>query len=619
MYIKSLFSYITLFRRMSFKQIYWRIKKILKYNVFYKYKPKRRLDIDKHKDIVLGDLPFKMDVITKNDNFKYYENIISVADKIKNNSFNFLNIEINLGKNFNWNSQEISDSLWKYNLNYFDFNLILLKAYLYTNDYSYINKIEELMDKWINETKLGEKVTWDPYPISRRVVNWIITLCFFDKHSLSNEKFLKKVKSSLIQQTNFLYNNLELDLQNNHLTSNAKALIWSGVILKGYHDSDKWFKKGYKIFKKRVRDEIQSDGFQNENSSSYHMVTIQDYLETILLLKANDKKVPEGLLDILEKMFEALQSILKPDGSIPLLNDSITNYPMNASELMAVGALIFNKSDFKWSFKESEMNYLAWIFGNEGLEDFISLPKIEPDYKSVALKDTGFYVMKNGWDEHSTYLLFNCSDISPRHCPGHGHADALSFELYAKGQTIMMDPGVYSYHDKKYRYYFKSTKNHNTVIVDGKDQSEILGSFRFGKIAEIKPLNWIKSVESDLVSAQHNGYKDVIHKRSIEFNKKDLFIINDIIEGYGTKNIDLVFNMGSKLKDLELIKDNKCICIFDKCRVTLEITTNKIWGKFRIEDGWISEEWNKLQKNKKIIYSVYEELPIKIKTKIYIE
>lgn len=619
MNMKKMFSYITLLKRMSSKQIYWRAKKILKYNIVYKYKRKKELDINEYKDIVLGHIPFKMDVVDKNTDFKYYESIISTADKIKGNSFNFLNIEKSLGNNFNWSLKNISDSLWKYNLNYFDFNLILLKAYLYTEDYSYINKIEELMNKWIDETKLGQKVTWDPYPISRRIVNWIITLCFLKKHSLSNEKFLMKVISSLIQQTDFLYNNLELDLQNNHLTSNAKALIWSGVILKGYHKSDKWFEKGYTILEKRIKDEIQSDGFQNENSSSYHMVTIQDYLETILLLDANDKKISKDLLDILEKMFGALQAILKPDGSIPLLNDSVDNYPMAASELMAVGALMFNRSDFKWSFKESKMNYLVWIFGKEGLVNFNSLQITEPDYSSIALKNAGFYVMRNGWDEYSTYLLFNYSDISPRHCPGHGHADALSFELYSKGQTIMMDPGVYSYHDENYRYYFKSTKNHNTVIIDGEDQSEIVGSFRFGKIAEVKSLNWINDSERELVSAQHNGYKDITHERSIEFNKKNLFIINDVIEGYENKNIDLVFNMSTNLKDVELIKDNKCICIFNNFRVILETTTNKTLGEFRIEDSWISEEWNKLQENKKIVYSVYEELPVKIKTKIYID
>lgn len=106
-----------------------------------------------------------------------------------------------------------------------------------------------------------------------------------------------------------------------------------------------------------------------------------------------------------------------------------------------------------------------------------------------------------------------------------------------------------------------------------------------------------KYISSKIVQ-RHNGYKDIIHIRSIEFNRENLFIINDSIEGFGTKNIDLVFNMSPKLQNITIKNDNKCICIFDNFKVILDINTNKILGKFKIENGWVSEEWNQLQKIK---------------------
>src|SRR5699024_2512027 len=136
MSIKKLISYTTLIKRMSCKQIYWRVKKILKYNFLYKYKKEPELNnTKKYMDANIGVLPFKMEVVNQDINPEYYNNIISYADNIKTNNFDFLNIELELGSDFNWDPKEITDPLWNYNLNYFDFNLTLLKAYLYTKNY----------------------------------------------------------------------------------------------------------------------------------------------------------------------------------------------------------------------------------------------------------------------------------------------------------------------------------------------------------------------------------------------------------------------------------------------------------------------------------------------------
>ena len=60
----------------------------------------------------------------------------------------------------------------------------------------------------------------------------------------------------------------------------------------------------------------------------------------------------------------------------------------------------------------------------------------------------------------------------------HAHADALSVEVRYGGVDILADPGTYCYHgDPAWRSYFRSTIAHNTLEIDGRNQSVEGGPF----------------------------------------------------------------------------------------------------------------------------------------------
>ena len=66
----------------------------------------------------------------------------------------------------------------------------------------------------------------------------------------------------------------------------------------------------------------------------------------------------------------------------------------------------------------------------------------------------------------------------------HGHADALAFTLSVGGLEFLVDPGTYAFHAHgAWRQYFRGTAAHNTLRVDGKDQSESGGDFMWLKKA----------------------------------------------------------------------------------------------------------------------------------------
>ncbi len=109
--------------------------------------------------------------------------------------------------------------LWTYNLHYFDdLNAADRSARRAWHD--------RLVERWIDENPPGAGIGWDPYPVSRRMVNWI-------KWSLGGNVLTPKARQSLAVQARWLNRRIESHLQGNHVFANAKALIHAGLYLRG--------------------------------------------------------------------------------------------------------------------------------------------------------------------------------------------------------------------------------------------------------------------------------------------------------------------------------------------------------------------------------------------------
>ncbi|CAM5456719.1 hypothetical protein SANTM175S_04109 [Streptomyces antimycoticus] len=80
----------------------------------------------------------------------------------------------------------------------------------------------------------------------------------------------------------------------------------------------------------------------------------------------------------------------------------------------------------------------------------------------------------------------------------HAHADALSVEVRHDGVDVLADPGTFCYHGQPgRRRYFRSTLGHNTLQVDGGDQSVSGGPFLWTRHARSRVLTADTSDTSD--------------------------------------------------------------------------------------------------------------------------
>jgi len=526
---------------------------------------------------------------------------VGQADEICAGRFTFLNQTLSFPVvQPDWQASPDGDLLWTYNLHYFEYAYDLYWAYCATDKEHYLQRLLELMLLWINENPFWTRTAWNAYPLSKRLIAWTTLVGHLHRHPAVDHQQLDVIVSSLCQQAAFLAQNVEYDVDNNHLITNARALVWSGIHLVGHSQSAKWYHKGLAILLRESKRQILADGGHWERSTSYQAVVLQDFLETVVLLRNVDRdaNAANELLATVNRMFDFLLNLIRPDGKLPLLNDSVEGYPLDFVDLFATGALMFARADLKWASTSSTGSYVEWLFGVEGLASYRSLAFDSPSLASVSMPDSGYHVLRTKLMERTLYLCFDCGPIGPTHSSAHAHADTLSFELSLGAQPLLIDPGTYEYRSGPWRDYFRSTYAHNTVTVDNLDQSSFWGSFRVATMANARFLYWDGEVETVDLIGEHDGYQrlssSVIHRRKIRYIGPDQIIIEDTLESDGSQShqYHLSFHLAPSVCSLDA-SSGICTAIFSN-NISLEFLPEHPSGMIaELHSGWYARFWKR--------------------------
>jgi len=388
--------------------------------------------------------------------------------------FTFLNKEYHYtqGK-IDWN-YAIYGKLWTYNLTYFDY---LLQSNVTKRNglafiYEFIEKIDSVSDGLM------------PFPISLRGINWIK---FLSKHKIED----RKINDSLYAQYLILMDNIEYHVLGNHLLENGFSLLFGAY----YFQDEKLYAKAKKILTEELEEQILQDGAHFELSPMYHQLMLFRVLDCINLLQNNQWKEHDLLGLLTEKaeiMLGWLHTMTFKNGAIPLLNDSANKIAPTTKELTAY-ALKLN-SEFR--------------------------------IQNSELSDSGYRKVTNDHYE----MVMDVGNIGPDYIPGHAHSDTFSFELYIDRQPVIVDTGLSTYEANDRRQWERSTKAHNTVVVDGDEQSQVWGGFRVAKRAKIIGLE----ESQNCIEATHDGYRSrgVWHTRRFKMERNRI-VINDYIKSEG--------------------------------------------------------------------------------------
>ena len=458
--------------------------------------------------------------------------------------------------------------IWE--LNRHQYFATLGQAYLLTGDEQYVRTFVSHLESWMdgNPPKLG--INWaSSLEVGFRSMSWLWAFYFFKSSPSLTPEVFKDACKFLYLSARHLESYLSTYFSpNTHLTGEALGLFFLGTLLPEFKDARRWRDLGSRILIEQLATHVKSDGVYFEQSSYYHRYTTDFYLHFILLSRANNFALPNEVDDSVVKLLDHLMYITRPDGSTPLFGDDdggrLTMLDDRTADdfrgTVAVGSAVFSRSDYKF-VAENAGETLLWLMGVEGLAHFDSLPIEPPEETSRPFFDGGYFVMRDGWTHDSNYLLFDCGPHGSLNC-GHAHADALSFDLAARGHTALVDAGTYTYTgSKELRDWFRGSHAHNTVTIDGESSSLPNGAFSWKTKARCTLVNWISEQRFDFVSGNHDGFNrlpaPVTLTREILFLKRDYWIIRDVFDSSTSHQLDLRFHFDSH-PDAESTLDIYC-------------------------------------------------------------
>ncbi len=385
-------------------------------------------------------------------------------------------------------------ALWLYHAHYCDD----VASDEVTND-----EKQRLVSAWIEGNQTREGPGWDAYPISRRIVNWL-------KYYLQGGELNQDAIDSVATQVDYLSRNLEFHLLGNHLLANLKTLIFAGLVL-DTPAADKWLAMGQQLLKEQLAEQILPDGGHHELSPMYHAVVLEDLLDLVNLSTGVSPGLRTDLEPLCASMLGWLSTMTHPDGGIALFNDAALNGCVSTATLYDYAKRLGIPA------VRSEQE--------EGQLDRIQ-----------DLPQSGYVRIDRG----SAALFADIAPIGPAHIPGHAHADTLSFELSVEGHRVVVNSGTSTYQNNAERHRQRSTGAHNTVVIDGKNSSDVWSTFRVGQRAAVQNRRVVEDPASYAASGRHDGFlksAGVMHSRSFEVSDSEL-IIRDTLTGSGKHEIE---------------------------------------------------------------------------------
>jgi hypothetical protein len=439
----------------------------------------------------------------------------------------------------------------------------LAKAYYLTGDERFAREAVAQLLGWIEQNPPGIGIHWhSSLELGLRALSWLWTLWFLLPSRALDETAARAIGKSLCAQLDHVHAFPSLySAPNTHLLGEAAALFVGGLVFDGSERGTAWRRRGGELLAGELERQIDCDGAHVELSDCYHCYALDFLLQAFVLARRCGRPFGAVAGAKLERMLEFLAHLTRPDGALPRLGDDDGGRALALAEpcyrdgrdLLSTGAALFARADFKQragGYREETF----WLLGEAGRERFRALPEEAPRGLRSYYSEAGYYVLRTGWGRDDAHLTFDCGGLG-RLGGGHGHADALSLTLHAAGRDLLVDPGTFVYNgDPAWRDFFRSTRAHNTVAVDDRDQSDTAGTFRWRRGARASLVESASFEGLDYLAGEHDGYAGlgVIHRRRLVGARPDWWLVVDELRGEGEHTIELFFHFAPEAEVSEL-------------------------------------------------------------------
>ena len=424
--------------------------------------------------------------------------------------------------------------------------LVLGRAFAQTGDRRYYDEFVTQLTDWIRRNPPLVGTNWaSMLELAFRSLSWTWALHFFAAagSARDTEPWTVDLLLALDRQLTHIADNLSRYFSpNTHLTGEALALYVTGRALPELPASSARAALGRQILLDEANRQVLPDGGHAERSTHYHRYSTDFYLFALNVARASGEPWAGAFREPALRQATFLRSIADDTGRIPLIGDDDGGQlfpicgrpPADCADTLATAAVLLNEP---WLSVGSIPEETYWLCGSSH-----DVERVDPagvPQRSTAFPNAGYCVSRGRRGDH---LVFDCGPHGYLN-GGHAHADALSIVLTAGGRPLLVDPGTATYTmDPARRDRFRSSAMHNTVVIDGRSQSEPFGAFHWRTSTDARCVRWESARERDVAIGEHSGYAPFLHSREIVADHGRGWTIVDRIDGIGEARASVMWH-----------------------------------------------------------------------------
>jgi hypothetical protein len=495
----------------------------------------------------------------------------------------------------------------------------LAQAWRLTGEARYAEACRHLLDSWFTQCPYPMGVHWtSSLELALRLLNW-----YFAWHLLGGDAsvlfegtegqtFRQRWQVSIYQHCHFIAGHLSLHSSaNNHLLGEYMGLLVGSIGWPLWPQSRAWRDVAVRGFEQQALSQNACDGVNLEQATYYHHEVADMMILCGLIGRTNGIEFSEAYWDRLESMLVFIGAIMDSDGHVPMIGDADDAQMVRLSpqrdvspyrSLLATGAVLFDSAAMARQAGHFD-DKSRWLLGDAAEQQFISLRDDPRANHQLKVRERvfplgGYYLLGQNFGQPDEALLVaDAGPLGYLSIAAHGHADALSFTLNVAGQEVLIDPGTYAYHaQKKWRDYFRGTSAHNTVRVDGVDQSVSGGNFLWTTHARARCEAFETDELRDRFVGSHDGYgrlpDPVVHRREIVFDKATWTIdVFDTLSCTTTHDVELFWHFAEGCR----VELDSVVVLVDcgRSRLSLSMTAlgfavELLVGRESSPLGWVS-------------------------------
>lgn len=498
-------------------------------------------------------------------------------DDILLNRFEFNHESYQLPDPIDWKNNPSRDVEWLILLHKFYYAVGLGVAYHETKDCRYAEKWMELTSSWIDAVPL-DFLSSDV--AGRRIQNWIFAHYYFmtlDPSPVISPTFYLKFLESIYRQVNHLCEHLTP--ARNHRTLELYAIFLAAVVFPEMKGSEEWLAFSKDELLKNIQTDLLPDGVHCELSTDYHHLVLKNYLGIRKLAALNRIAMPEEFDQLVRKALTFSLYVHKPDGTIPSLSDGDVR---SFLDLLVQGYQLYGSEELLYAASKGKGGH-------------------PPALRSKGFPSSGYHILRSGWGngaepyEDERYLVFDCGPLGEGN---HGHLDLLSIEVAAYGRSLIVDPGRYTYDESgetNWRVRFRGTAYHNTVMVDGKNQTAYRFDKKKFKIKGPAPDQALKRFICGrgfdyLHGIARSHEYEAIHERKIFFVCPEYWIVSDFLLAEQSHNYDLLFHLSDQARQkVSVAVERDTLLVNSPHLIVAQAYDSKI--KLHVEEGYLSRTY----------------------------